>query len=54
MTPRSKVRRAELPSGLIVARQEMTSEQKKERRSDNKIAAESRAMHRKRKPHGRQ
>lgn len=48
-----KERQTELPSGLIVVRYEMTDEQRKQRRADNKLAKKSRQMHRKRKRHGR-
>lgn len=41
-------------SGLIVIREDLTPEQKHERREDNKAARLSREIHRKRKPHGRQ
>jgi hypothetical protein len=53
VTPRPKERLTELPNGLVVVRYEMTPEQKKQRRQDNKTAKKSRQLHRKRKKHGR-
>jgi hypothetical protein len=49
-----KERLVENPSGLLVVRYEMTDEQRKQRREDNKLAKKARATHRRRKQHGRQ
>lgn len=40
-------------SGLIIVRDDLTPEQKKERREDNKAMKRSREIHRRRKKHGR-
>lgn len=51
--PLARPKLHEASSGLIVIRDEMTAEDRRQRRADNKLAAKSRALHRKRKPHGR-
>jgi hypothetical protein len=52
MTPRPKERLEERSDGLVVVRYEMTKEQKKQRRADNRAMKLSRELHRASKKHG--
>jgi hypothetical protein len=51
---RRKEKHVEASSGLIVVQYELTPEQKRQRRQDNKLAKQSHKWHRRRKKHGRQ